>query len=151
MVRALSRDMTNIGSDSEFRDGFLRGAARAFFVCAYAEYCEENEDLDLPRPGPGGDWYDSAPDAPPNAYALAGELWSGLEHANPGACGVYTLRELAEKADGETPDPEEFGGDLAMQAMGHGISWFDDHKAFPIQIPRMDSCGFAESTFSPEE
>ena len=41
---------------------------------------------------------------------------------NPGGCGVYTLAERAKQADGLTDnediDAEDFGRDLAMQAMG---------------------------------
>lgn len=173
-----------IGSDSDFRDAFLYGAARAFFVTAYADACEafdsrtENDcdacgethceehtecDLgcqmchealcdecetlsDLPRAGAGEDWMDVAPDAPPNAYALAGELWSGLATLNPGGCGVYTLAARATEADGVAPDPEKFGHYLAMQAMGHGVSWFDDHKPFEIECPRMECSSYTFST-----
>jgi hypothetical protein len=24
---------------------------------------------------------------------------------------------------------------MAMQAMGHGVSWFDDNPEFPIEVP----------------
>lgn len=147
--------MSNIGSDSDFRDAFLEGAARAFFVCAYADFVEEGHStdndltdeerasrLELPRPGAGEDWYDYAPETPPNAYALAGELWQGLHAAN-GRAGVYTLALDAECADQRAPDPEEFGRLLAMQAMGHGVSWFDDHKRFEIKIPHMECSEFS--------
>lgn len=135
--------MTTIGSDSDFRDEWLAGAARAFFVSAYADYVEnpddhedDGDDEDLPRPGGGGDWYDCAPETPPNAYALAGELWAMLESKN--GASVYAIAERAKAADGEDPDPNQFGRDLAMEAMGHGVSWFDSHKAFPIKIPHME-------------
>lgn len=147
--------MANIGSDSTFRDAFLLGAAKAFFVTAYADYVEEGhstdndltdeereERLSLPRPGAGEDWMDYAPEPPPNAYALAGELWNDLYNANGGA-GVYSLALRAEAADGKAPDPEQFGHYLAMQAMGHGVSWFDDHAKFPIKIPHIECSSFS--------
>jgi hypothetical protein len=155
----------HIGSDSDFRDSFLEGAARAFFVTAYADYVEEgnstdndldeverNERANLSRPGPGGDWYDHAPTTPPNAYALAGELWAQLGALNPGGAGVYTLAARATEADGEECDPEEFGRDLAMQAMGHGVSWFDDHEKFEIKIPHVDvsMCSFSDEAYKGE-
>lgn len=146
-----------IGSDSDFRDAFLEGAARAMFVMAYANYVEEadstDNDLDdaerelrqdLPRPGAGEDWYDYTPATPPNAYALAGELWSELSRLN-GEAGVYTLAERAEKADGKPVDAEEFGRCLAMQYMGTGVSWFDDHAKFKIKVPYTE---ISEFTFS---
>jgi hypothetical protein len=143
-----------IGSDSTFRDEFLEGAARAIFVMAYASYVEEGDstdnDLDederekrqgMPRPGPGGDWYDYAPATPPNAYAIAGELWAGLYHLN-GEAGPYSLVLRAEAADGKPVDAEEFGRDLAMQYMGTGVSWFDDHAKFDMKVPYAEISGF---------
>jgi hypothetical protein len=150
-----------IGSDSTFRDSFLEGAARAFFVTAYADYVEEGHStdndltdderearLELFRPSGGGDWCDYAPETPPNAYALAGELWNALHVAN-GEAGVYSLALRAEAADGTAPDPEQFGHYLAMQAMGHGVSWFDDHKAFPIKVPHVECsmCSFSDEAY----
>lgn len=149
--------MTTIGSDSSFRDGFLIGAAKAFFVTAYADFVEDDHDdlsdderdarAELPRPGPGEDWEDYAPEPPPAAYALAGELWAGLHYVN--GVSVYSLAERAREADGTDPDPEEFGFCLAMQAMGHGVSWFDDHGRFGIAFPHMEvsQFSFAEDAY----
>lgn len=150
-----------VGSDSDFRDAFLEGAARAFFVTAYADYVEEGHSTDndltpderkarlkLPRPPGGKDWMDYAPTTPPNAYALAGELWAGLYHLN-GEAGLYSLALRAEAADGVAPDSEMFGHYLAMQAMGHGVSWFDDHAKFEIKIPDIECgmCSFADGAY----
>lgn len=162
-----------IGSDSTFRDTWIESAARAFFVSAYADFVEEGHSTDneltkaerkarlaLPRPGAGEDWCDYAPETPPNAYALAGELWAALEAANK--VSVYVLAERAEQADGEHMgkcdkckssgfDAEEFGHYLAMQAMGHGVSWFDDHGDFEIEIPHLEvsQCSFDDGAYSP--
>lgn len=76
-----------------------------------------------------------------------------LEAANPSAQGgMYALAERAEQADGVAPDPEHFGRDLAMQAMGHGVSWFDDHKKFPIKIPHIECsmCSFDDAAYQAE-
>jgi hypothetical protein len=150
-----------VHSDSTFRDSWLEGAARAFFVSAYADYVEEGHStdndltdderaarLDLARPRGGQAWSDFAPENPPNAYALAGELWNALHTAN-GEAGVYSLALRAEAADGEAPDPEKFGYYMAMQAMGHGVSWFDDHKDFPIEFPDIEcsQCTFADEAY----
>ena len=131
----------SIGSDSHFRDSFLEGAARAFFVTAYADYVEKGNSTDndltederearqaLPSASMGADWYDYAPATPLNAYALAGELWALLAVANP----------EQTRADNEDIDAEDFGRDLAMQAMGTGVSWFDDHKRFEMKIPHIE-------------
>lgn len=139
---------SNVGSDSTFRDAFLYGAARAFFVTAYADFVEdaerEDDGHDYPSASHGEDWNDIAPEAPPNAYALAGELWQGL-HAMNGEAGVYSLALRAESADGVVPDPEDFGFSFAMQAMGHGVSWFDNHKSFPVKVPHVECSMFSFS------
>ena len=140
-----------IGSDTHFRDEFLAGAARALFVSAYADYVEDGKDGegsdDMPRPGPGEDWADFAPAAPPAAYALAGELWASLECAN--GCSVYSLAATAEAADGREVDVDAFGFDLAMQWMGSGVSWFDNHKKFPLQVSYKEVSGhtFSEAAY----
>lgn len=130
---------TKVQSNSEWRDGFIIGAARLFFVSAYADYVESDDcDDDLPRASGGGDWYDVAPSHTPiNAFVLAGELWASLEHANK--CSVYVLGARAHEADGGEyscdVDPEEFGRCLAWMYMGSGVSWFDDHAQFEIEVP----------------
>jgi hypothetical protein len=155
----------NIGSESAFRDAWIEGASRAFFVTAYADHVEEGHSTDndlteeerearlsLPSASMGADWYDYAPTTPPNAYALAGELWASLEHANKAS--VYMLAERAKQADcltdDEEIDAEDFGRDLAMQAMGHGVSWFDDHERFEIKIPHVECsmCSFSDDAYT---
>lgn len=158
----------SIGSDSTFRDAWLEGAARAFFVTAYADYVDEGHSTDndltdderaarlaLPSATMGADWYDYAPTTPLNAYALAGELWASLEHENKAS--VYMLAERAKEADGLTDneeiDAEDFGRDLAMQAMGHGVSWFDNHERFDLKIPHIECnmCTFSDDAYTAGE
>jgi hypothetical protein len=140
-----------VRSDSYFRDGFLEGAAQAFFVSAYADYCEDGETSTdhLPRPGPGGSWHEFAPPPPGYAYALAGRLWDALVRLNDISC-IEQLAERANKADGKHPDPIEFGWYLAMPAMGHGVHWFDDHKSFPLRLPHIE-CSFLSFAFDAYE
>ena len=136
----------SVHSNSEFRDAFIQGAARAFFVSAYADFVEDPERVqdgyDYLSAGPGGDWTDTAPETtPPNAYALAGQLWAGLYHLN-GKAGPYTLVNNAQAADGVEPDADEFGHYLAMEAMGHGVSWFDDHAQFDMKVPSIECSAY---------
>ena len=138
--------MSNVHSDSDFRDEFIEGAARAFFVSAYADFVDdperEQDGYDYLSAYMGADWADCAPEVtPPNAYALAGELWAGLGYLN-GPCGVYTLANNAEAADGAPIDAGEFGHYLAMEAMGHGVGWFDDHKSFDLKVPSIECSGY---------
>lgn len=129
----------NIFSNSSFRDAFLNGAARAFFVSAYADFVEDPERKGrrkYPRPGPGEDWMDFAPPTPPNAYALAGELWSELVVLN--RKNMYVIFQLAAEADDGEIDVSDFGHYLAMEAMGSGVSWFDSHGRFDLEVPYME-------------
>ena len=144
----------SVHSPMNIMDEFIEGAARCFFVCAYADFVEEPErdpesddhvlNYAYPTPGCGGDWYDVAPErTPPAAYAFAGMLWARLEAMNKATapCGVISLVEQAATADGvHTMDVEHFGRDCAMMALGTGVSWFDDSEEFPLEVPYMD-CG----------
>ena len=148
-----------IGSDNSFRDRFLEGAARALFVSAYADFVDELRRAEwpmqtaelrrrYPHPHNGNErWDDYAPPTPPNAYALAGELWEALEHTNKAS--VYVLAERAEKADGKLVDGNDFGAALAMQWTGNGVSWFDNHARFDLVVPYQEVTlfSFAEEVY----
>ena len=143
----------NVQSDSTWKDKFLHGAARAFFVTAYADFVEDTDREDdghkYVQAGGGEDWMDHSPQTTPAyAYALAGELWAGIQASNPELwCGPYTAADLAKDADGEEPDPDLFGHYFAMEAMGQGVSWFDSHKSFPITMPSIEC---SQCSFDPE-
>ena len=152
---------TEVHSSNFVEDGIIHGAARALFVQAYASYCEDRgpdddlptaaERFDLAVPGSGEDWMHYAPeDTPGYAYALAGQLISALETANPDAAtGIFTLASRAAKADGvEEINYQDFGHYLAMQWIGHGVGWFDSHARFDMEIPSRPGCSWCE--FDPE-
>jgi hypothetical protein len=136
--------MNQVHSDSSWTDSFLHGAARAFFVTAYADFVEdferENDDHEYIEACSGQDWMDCSPETTPAyAYALADELLAGIKASNPDLeHGVHSAQELAKEADGEKPDPDLFGHYFAMQSMGHGVSWFDSHNHFPLTLPRIE-------------
>lgn len=120
----------------------LDGAARAFWVASYADFAEEHrDDPDLERAGAGEDWVDVAPETPPAAYELASKFLNKLGDANHAEPTALVCK--AAEADGAECPPgwdyaEAFGHYTAMQGMGHGVSWFDDHKEFPLKIPRFE-------------
>lgn len=120
--------------------GFIEGAAKALFVSNWADEQErqvENGTLDsLPWP-PGSEIMNYAPGIPLEAYIEAGRLLGILESANN--CSVFVLCARAALADNvENIDYELFGHCVAMQAMGHGVSWFDDHAKFEVKIPHFE-------------
>lgn len=52
---------------------------------------------------------------------------------------IYETACLADEHEGiEQDSPEAFGSDIGMQIHGSGVSWFDDHAAFPMELPYME-------------
>ena len=122
--------------DSEFTEEFAEGAARALWVSAWASEMEEKGET-----FPGEDVMDVAPPTPLSAWVAAGELIGRLEQAN--GVVVEVLAARAAEADGNgydvtAIDASEFGHYLAMEALGHGVSWFDNHESFKIKMPSME-------------
>lgn len=126
-----------------FRAEILEGMAKAFWVTSWADYCEQMSPARRAKlreegliPGPGGDWMDAAPPMPPSAKLAAKRLAQAFEERN--GATVSELLDRAMEADGGVAGRNEadlFGHYLAMQAMGHGVGWFDDHAEFPLEFP----------------
>ncbi len=121
----------------------LDGMARAIWVMAYANYVEELSKDERKAGGhpvnlSGITWDDQAPETPDSAVEAARDLYILMNRAN----GEKTVGQLYEQAcfvDKIRPTTKlatTFGHYLAMQAMGEGVSWFDDHKTFPLKFPR---------------
>jgi hypothetical protein len=100
-------------------------------------------------------WSGVAPPTPPWAYAAAEALYEVFEKINDESMNaLYATAEAAELAeeraqaaggpafdlpDFDSPEMHEFFGHcLAMQAMGHGVSWFDEYATFDLKFPRFD-------------
>lgn len=132
-----------LSRNGDYDDEIRYGMARALWVTAYADAVEDDPDLEemgYPAAGPGEDWVDVAPMTPPSAESAAFRLSEMIERAN--GVGIDDLFGEAAIADGVTVDDldaEEFGHYLAMQALGHGVSWFDDHATFGIEIPHFEA------------
>jgi len=147
-------------------EAIVMGMERAIWVTSYADWADNQPRETEPkkqrtaawrvasgrakvvhRAGPGEDWNDVAPESPASAGEAAEDLRVAIERKNG-----KTLSELlddAAKADGVQPTlryADSFGHYLAMQAMGHGVSWFDNHKTFPLKLPH-----FEFHTFDGEE
>lgn len=130
-----------ISTDNHIKSAFIEGAAKAFFADAFAslyeEWCSSGEEIpdifDGHVPGPGSDWMDYIPEVPTACYVEAGMLWEKI--ANLNNSNMYHIVTRALEAADIPTDPEEielFGHYMAMQAMGHGVSWFDDHPEFQV-------------------
>lgn len=138
--------------DDQWDGEIADGAARALWVTSYADWVES-----LPRaeqrelgPGAGGDWCDVAPKTPATADQAAAQFVARLVQGNQ-VGNVTELVRKAAAADGlrrgvSSRYADSFGHYLAMQALGHGVSWFDDHHEFPINIPSMEAHTFDGTT-----
>ena len=129
-----------------------KGIAKTMFVTAWADEMEER-GRSFPA---GSDVMHLAPRTPSVAILEAYRFMGALEQANKMSLPV--LVNQAAKADGveleEMPvsDKQEylesFGHYMFMEALGHGVSWFDDHKKFDIEIPNYENPLFGHaSTF----
>lgn len=127
--------------------------ARTLHVCAYADAHDRGElPEDSPGAGAGEDWMDIAPPTSDDARIFAAVL-AGRIHEMNGKSLLFLIRDAAA-ADGADPNnqevyrsrsgrrgttyAEEFGHCLAMQSLGHGVSWFDDHERFPLRLPLVE-------------
>lgn len=123
----------------------LDGITFAYWAEIYIREQEEKAERTGKRTpwGPGEQIDPYIPKKVP-AYVKAGakEFAAILKHQN--RTNLYGLYLMAESAPGKhrrQPDPFDFGYTLAMQAMGHGVSWFDDHPDFDIKIPHYEVYG----------
>jgi hypothetical protein len=120
----------------------LEGMARAIWVTSWASWLEElskdeRRELGQPVSLSGVDLDEAAPESPASALAAAEDLYLLIERANAPK-DVGELFQKACEADGcawNAENADLFGHYLAMQAMGEGVSWFDDHEAFPLKMP----------------
>lgn len=98
-----------------------------------------------------GDVMEQMPAVPPAAYAAAYRLADQIESLN--GAPLQDLLKMAAQADGYEAAPDQhycelFGHYLAMEAMGDGVSWFDDHADFPLALPSIEYFdGFMSSDY----
>lgn len=116
----------------------IEAMARTLFVDAWASAMEERGET---HGWAGQDLMDLAPETSSEAKAAAAKLAAEFVALN--GKSLTDLLEAAAAADGDAAlNPsyvESFGHNLAMQAIGHGVSWFDDHAEFPIEFPRSEN------------
>lgn len=138
------------GDDVEIDMAIRDGMARAIWVTSFADWVDQQGPSAQRKygAGPGQDWSDVAPATPESADAAAEDLtvllWRENRNVGDGPrtvrVGLYRRALAADKARARPASrratPNDFGHCLAMQAMGHGVSWFDDHATFPLKFPR---------------
>lgn len=124
------------------REGIIEGMARALWVTSYADYVEglskqERIAAGTPVSLSGIEWMDESPSTPEAAEKAGAELAALYESEND--MSLNDLERRAVEAEGGDIDDENFGHYLAMMAMGHGVSWFDDHKKFSLKQPSIEA------------
>jgi len=133
--------------NSSSRNPIIDAMARALFVSAYADYVDQSPDTHLPYASMGQDWMDVAPPTPQYVLDAANQLLGRIEELNK--TNIWSLLWLAARADevlgveGSVHDlpakyVSDFGHYLAMQSLGHGVSWWDDHEKFPMELPHIE-------------
>lgn len=136
----------------------IQAMARALWASKYADAYDNGE---LPEgsdhAGAGEDWIDHCGETPVRAYMAAAVfaedlLTAARDQAKPKhiAC-LWQVFGRAIGADDDKDSSElynelddvqnqtlqdEFGHLTAMQSMGHGVGWADDHERLPFEVPR---------------
>jgi hypothetical protein len=114
--------------------------ARTLFMMAYANAAEERSLPDsFPKAKAGEDWDDIAPKTPKTAELAAERLTQEIEVLN--ATSIETAYATAINAPGnhrKEPTPEDFGHCLAMEALGSGVAWADNHPNHNLKMPSIE-------------
>lgn len=116
----------------DLRAKIVEAMARGLFVNAWDD--AEREAGREHR----GELMDLAPETIPEAVDAAEDLARQFEEENQKAFDV--MYEEASDMEGHRvePTPEDFGHYTAMQALGHGVSWRDDHPDHGFKVPHVD-------------
>ena len=131
-----ARRMNNNSGD-EFRDEIVEGAARAFFVSAWADAAEEAGH----EFAGGTQLEDVAPETPEEVMEFARQFITSVEKVNRKSIDSLYLEHLEAAGNAADADAERFGWYIAMPAMGHGVHWYDDYPeppSGPIRLPDVE-------------
>lgn len=134
------------------RDTIISSMARTLWVTAWADELEERSrrhDVAARarmRDWPQKDLMDLAPETPQAAKNLASKLAFTLESEGPCVLEDALTRALwadlaqpSERFSSRQESVEEYAGSfghyLAMEALGHGVAWSDDHVDHVFDMP----------------
>lgn len=124
----------------DMEDDIIEGVATALWASAFATWGEEAGET----PGAGGDWVEFSAPVPAEVYEDARALVELIKRDNDVEDIDYLLYMAAgaDHMDSEEVSAEyaaDFGHYLAMMSLGEGVSWFDDHEMFPIELPHIEA------------
>jgi len=116
--------------NGEFKDEIIEGLVEGLWLPNWADAMEEAGE-DLPR----NITLDTADPPPDEVEDFAKKLYTATTKANGFSLSTF----FSETED--TSDPQRFGYYIAMEAQGHGVSWFDDHEGAPgrpLKLPYVE-------------
>lgn len=112
--------------------GMMNGILEALWLSSWADAMDE-----MGKPTPRNITAETADPPPASAKKIAKEYAKALAAVNNGSLtGIYLLAMEHEPGCREI-DPRELGYYLTMEGLGHGVSWWDDHPKFPVNIPNV--------------
>lgn len=110
----------------------IKGCARTLWALAWADHVDETTCCNLS----GCNIMDYMPEVGSMALYEAGQIIGAFEQAS--GYNIIALTYAALRADDIDPEKafggyaERFGECLAYSALGHGVSWADDHAECPL-------------------
>ncbi len=122
------------GQESDINEVIVEGIARALYVDLWMN---EMEEAGLAKGWSGMDVMDLASETSPEAYEKAKELYKQIEESND-----VDLEFFVPPGEDENEFNEELLGHyLTLEALGHGVSWSDDHEDHGLKIPSTEYYG----------
>ena len=127
---------------ARLRDSILSEMARTLFVTSYAD-AWDNKELPpkAPHAGSGDEWFACAPqETPLAARKLADALVAAIEeHDKVRVEEVFQRNAALTEGHLREPTAESFGYCLAMECLGHGVGWADDHPEHEFNLPLVEA------------
>jgi len=100
----------------------------------HEEDCEAERIAQEKSPGAQEDWMDYAPETSAHARAVAKYAIAAIAKRNK--VDLLDVFEANSALDDHRRDPElrDFGHYLAMEWLGHGVGWADDHPDHGLEL-----------------
>jgi len=111
----------------------IKAMARAMFVSAWVNH-EEEHGLTLEA---GVDIMDLVPCTPESAVCAAYRLVGKIEQKN-GACFMCLFEKTCGDLEHTDKLYRDFGHYVAMEALGHGVSFADDYTDLAFDLPLVE-------------
>ena len=113
----------------------IDGMAEALWATMWADKMDE---LGVGGHMSGMEITEIMPKVPPEAIALGQKIAQQIEQANSISLDNFIPPGFSSE-DWYSSDAEKLGWYLAMQSMGHGVSWADDHEDHGLKLPHVEN------------